>query len=416
MTKPGRGNVYPVGHIDVAVVGGGPGGLMAAEVLATHGLAVTVFDRMPSVARKFVLAGRGGLNITHSEPVDDLLGRYGPARDRLSPAVAHFGPDALREWCAGLGQEPFVGTSGRVFPAGFRATPLLRAWLGRLALLGVELRTRHSWTGWGADGALTFVDGGGSLLEVDARATVLALGGASRPRVGSDGAWVELLRVADVEVTPLRAANCGFTTPWTEPFATRFAGTAVKSVGLAHGGRSTRGDALVTRTGIEGGPVYALAPALRESIEADGSAVMTADLRPDRTVPQLIARLARGRPGDSASTMLRRAWGLAPVGVGLLREATGNRLPDGPEELATLAKAVPVRLTATCPLAEAISTAGGVAFAEVDEAFMLRRRPGVFVAGEMLDWEAPTGGYLLQATFSTAVAAAHGVIDWLGRS
>jgi hypothetical protein len=376
-----------------AVVGGGPAGLMAAEVLGHAGVRVIVIERMPSVGRKLLLAGRGGLNLTHSEPLDGFLARYGEARPRLEAAIAAFGPDDLRAWCAGLGQEPFVGSSGRVFPSGFRATPLLRAWLARLDELGVERRLRCEWAGF--DDAST----------AGADVTVLALGGASWPRTGSNGAWVPLLAAAGVDVRPLRPANSGFAVAWSAVFRERFAGVPLKDVGLTFEGRAARGDVVVTDAGIEGGPVYALSAALRGAIERHGAVELTIDLRPDASIDDLEARLARARPGDSTSNALRRA-GLAPIAIGLLRE-TGVTI--GPAAL----KAVPVRVDAPLPLARAISTAGGIALDEVDGAFMLRRRPGTFIAGEMLDWEAPTGGYLLQATFSTAVAAADGAIRWL---
>jgi uncharacterized flavoprotein (TIGR03862 family) len=397
----------------VAVVGGGPGGLMAAEVLATGGVSVTVFEHMPSVGRKFLLAGRGGLNLTHSEPLETFLDRYGGARGRLAPAIAAFGPDSLRAWCAGLGEETFVGSSGRVFPSSFRATPLLRAWLRRLDDLGVDIRVRHSWTGWDGGGALLVADAAGVVSPVAADATVLAVGGASWPRVGSTGSWVPAVVDAGVEVAPLRPANCGLRVAWTPAFSERLAGTPLKNVALAHGATVARGDAVVTRDGLEGGAVYAVAASLRDEVEAGGEAVLRLDLRPDLPVGRLADRLRRRRPRDSASTALRRA-GLGPVEVGLLREATANQLPADPGELARLVKRLPVPVTGTASIDRAISSAGGVALGEVDETFMLRRRPGTFVAGEMLDWEAPTGGYLLQATFATAVAAARGVLSWLG--
>lgn len=373
---------------------------MAAEVLAGAGVAVTVYERMPSVGRKLILAGRGGLNLTHSEPLEAFLDRYGAARPRLEAAIAAFGPDALRTWCAGLGQEPFVGSSGRVFPAGFRATPLLRAWLARLEGLGVVTRLGHTWTGFDDP-------------AVQADVLVLALGGASWPRVGSNGAWVDALTAGGVDIAPLRAANCGFVVRWSEVFRDRFAGSPLKNVRIVHGDATGRGDAMVDRAGIEGGAVYALSARLRDAIAASGPTDVTVDLRPDVTVDDLTVRIARGRAGDSTSNVLRRA-GLAPAAIGLVREASGNERLDA-AALAALAKAVPLRFESPFPLDHAISTAGGVAFDEIDDAFMLRRRPGTFLAGEMLDWEAPTGGYLLQATFSTAVAAAHGALDWLRR-
>ena len=393
------------GQPTAAVVGGGPGGLMAAEVLAGAGVAVTLFERMPSVGRKLLLAGRGGLNLTHSEPLAQLLGRYGPAEERLAEAVRSFGPDDLRAWCAGLGQPTFVGSSGRVFPEALRATPLLRAWLARLAGLGVQLRVRHTWQGWDGGGALLFLGPSGTeRLHPDV--TLLALGGASWPRVGSDGAWVPVLETAGVAVTPLRPANCGFVVGWSPVFADRFAGGSLKNVRLSFGAVAVRGDTTITTQGIEGGALHVLSASLRDQVAASGSAVLGVDLHPDLTVDDLRLRLARGRAKDSLSTVLKRAGGLQPIAVGLLREVTGNRLPRHPGALARLVKEVRVPVVAVQPLARAISTAGGVALDELDATFMLRRRPGTFVVGEMLDWEAPTGGYLLQATFSTAVRAA----------
>lgn len=395
------------------MVGAGPAGLMAAEVLAGAGVAVVVFERMPSPGRKLLRAGRGGLNLTHSEPLAALLDRYGPARDRLAPAIEAFDPTALRAWCASLGLDTIVGSSGRVFPVGLRAAPLLRAWLRRLDALGVELRTGHRWEGWTPEGALLVTDPSGATSAVEADAVVLALGGASWSRLGSDGTWVEPVTAAGIAVTPLRPANCGFVVPWTARFRERFEGVPLKDVVLSHGGASARGDAVVTATGLEGGAVYAISGRLRDALEAGRPAILGIDLRPDQTVGELAARLRRRRPKDSLATALRRGAHLHPVDIGLLREATGNRLPDDPQHLARLAKAVEVIPTATQPLDRAISTAGGIALVEVDDAFMLQRRPGTFVAGEMLDWEAPTGGYLLQATISSAVAAAYGALSWI---
>ena len=397
-----------------AVVGGGPAGLMAAEVLATAGVAVTVHERMRSVGRKLQLAGRGGLNLTHGEPEDALLDRYGPARARLAPAIVGFGQDDLRAWCAGLGHETFVGTSGRVFPVGLRATGLLRSWADRLAGLGVELAVGETWLGWAGDD-LVLRGAGGEERTVRADVCVLALGGASWPRVGSDGAWVDVVRAAGIEVTPLRPANVGFEVAWSAVFAERFAGTPLKNVSLTFGGRTVRGEAMVTRAGIEGGAVYALSAPLRDALVAVGPVDLELDLHPDLDVAALAARLGRARPSDSFASVVRRA-GLAPVAGALLREVTGNRPPHDPSDLAALAKAVPLRLEGVQSLARAISTAGGIALTEVDDDLMLRSRPGTFVAGEMLDWEAPTGGYLLQAAFSTGVAAGTGALRWLDRT
>lgn len=384
----------------VAVVGGGPAGLMAAEVLASSGvdLEVTVYDRMPSVGRKLQLAGRGGLNLTHSEPLDRLLARYGDdARAVLEPAIRAFDPDALRAWSGGLGQRAVVGTSGRVFPEAFRATPLLRAWLGRLSDLGVELRTGHRWTGF--DDPAT----------VAADAVVLALGGASWPRTGSDGTWVDELASAGIEVCPLRPANGGFVVDWSPLLRERFAGSVLKTVAVAAGDAVAKGDVMVTASGIEGGPVYAIGRRLRDALDDDGPVMLHLDLRPDLDAGELAMRLQnRRRPKDSLSSTLRRTAGLSPAAVAVLREA--GPLPASGRELARRIKDVRLPIVATQPIDRAISSAGGIALHEIDEHFMLRKRPGTFVAGEMLDWEAPTGGYLLQATFSTAVAAARGVL------
>jgi uncharacterized flavoprotein (TIGR03862 family) len=389
---------------------------MAAEVLAGGGARVTLYDRMPSAGRKFLLAGRGGLNLTHSEELERLLDRYGAAKPHLRAAIEAFPPAELRSWCQRLGQETFVGSSGRVFPRSLKTSPLLRAWLQRLDALGVELKARHLWTGWDQDGALAFVGPQGR-SSVHADAAVLALGGASWPRLGSDGGWVEAMRGAGIEVTPLAPANCGFIAPWSEVFRSRFEGIPLKRIALSFAGRCVRGEAIITRDGLEGGAVYGLSAPLREAIAAQGEAMIAIDLRPDLSVAVLAQRLGAPRGKQSFATFLRKTLALAPAATGLLHEAA--RLPLRPSamppaSLAALIKAVPVRLTGTAPLAGAISTAGGIAFSEIDERFMLRRRPGVFVAGEMLDWEAPTGGYLLQAAFATGAAAARGALGWLG--
>ena len=389
----------------VAVIGGGPAGLMAAETLANAGVAVTVFDRMPSLGRKFLMAGRGGLNITHAEPAERFMTRYGEAAAWLSPYIEAFPPTALRSWCDGLGQPTFVGSSGRVFPTAMKASPLLRAWLKRLEGLGVQFILRAQWVGWNEQGQLRFADGG--LFEADA--TVLALGGASWPRLGADGRWTAFL--PDAAITPLRPANCGFCTRWSAHFAQRFAGQPLKRIALSCAGQRVLGELMITAGGVEGGAVYTLSALAREMIARDGMAELHIDLRPDMSAEVLAGRLA-GAGRETLSNTLRKRAGLSPVAIGLVQEAkhAGVERP-----LATLIKALPLRLTAASGLARAISTAGGIELNELDENLMLHHRPGVFAAGEMLDWEAPTGGYLLQACLATGHAAGRGVMNWLGR-
>ncbi|MCJ2014070.1 TIGR03862 family flavoprotein [Methylobacterium sp. J-076] len=400
-----------VKEIPIAVVGGGPAGLAAAEILAGSGRAVTVYDRMPSLGRKLLMAGRGGLNLTHSEPLSAFLARYHP-EGSLAAAVAAFPPAALRAWCADLGEATFVGSSGRVFPESFKASPLLRAWLARLDRLGVAIRTRHRLTGLGAEG-LTFDTPDGP-LAVRPGATLLALGGASWPRLGSDGAWVPLLEGLGAAVSPLRPANAGFTVAWSAPFRERHAGTPLKRIALTFAGQTVRGEAVVTRAGLEGGAVYALSRTLRDAVAARGAARLVLDLRPDLAEEALAARLGGGRKGDTLSARLRKSAGLSPVAIGLLRESAGPALPSEPAALARLIKATALDLTGTMGLDRAISTAGGVALAALDGNAMLRARPGLFLAGEMLDWEAPTGGYLLQGSIAGGRAAAEGLLRWLG--
>ncbi len=393
---------------DLAVVGGGPAGLAAAERLAEAGHTVTVHERMPSVARRLLIAGRGGLNLTHGEALPDFLARYHPAGS-LEAAIRAFPPEALRAWCEGLGQPTFVGSSGRVFPKAFKASPLLRAWLARLDRLGVRVRTRHRLAG--IEGRTLVIDTPEGQVRHAPAAALLALGGASWPRLGSDGSWVGLLEGLGVPVAPLRPANVGFRVAWSEIFRARFAGEPVKRVALTASGRRVLGEMVVTETGIEGGAVYALGRVLREAAEADGSATLALDLRPDLAEADLTARLARSRPGESAASRLRKAAGLAPVAAGLLRESEGGPLPAEPAALAARIKAARLTLAGPEPIARAISTAGGLQ--GIDARFMLPGRPGLFAAGEMLDWEAPTGGYLLQGAFASGRAAAEGMLGWL---
>jgi len=403
---------------NVAIIGAGPAGLMAAEVLAQGGAAVTVYDAMPSVGRKFLMAGRGGLNLTHSEALAPFLARYREATPRLEPAIVAFPPQALRQWSEALGQPTFVGSSGRVFPKAMKASPLLRAWLRRLDSLGVQVALRHRWTGWDETGRLLFQTPNG-LRIVDATATVLALGGASWPRLGSDGTWVEALAVKGVAVSPLRPANSGFLVSWSDIFRDRFEGQPLKGIALKFGGHTVRGEAVVTRAGIEGGAIYALSAELREAVAEAGRATLHVALRPDLQTSDLTSLLSASRGKQSFSNFLRKVTKLPPVSIGLLQEAaavSGIALASlSPASLAELTNAVPVKLIGVAPIARAISSAGGISFDELDADFMIRRLPGTFAAGEMLDWEAPTGGYLLQASFATGAAAGRGVLKWRSR-
>jgi uncharacterized flavoprotein (TIGR03862 family) len=390
--------------------------MMAAEVLARGGAHVTVYDGMPSAGRKLLMAGRGGLNLTHSEPLPRFVARYREAMPQLKPTIEAFSPDALREWSEALGQPTFVGSSGRVFPKAFKASPLLRAWLRRLDAAGVQFAFRHRWTGWDADGRLRLQTAEG-MRAVEANAIVLALGGASWPRLGSDGGWVKVLAAKGIAISPLKPANCGFAIAWSDFFRNRFEGQPLKGVSLSIGLDSARGEAIVTRGGIEGGAVYALSAELREAVLREGQTTLYIALRPDLGTDELTAKLSAPRGKQSSSNFLRKALHLPPVAIGLLQEAakaSGLSLAAmPPADLGHLINAVPVRLTGMAPIARAISSAGGIAFDELDENFMLRRLPGVFAAGEMLDWEAPTGGYLLQASFATGAAAGRGVLKWL---
>jgi len=405
--------------LNIAVIGAGPAGLMAAEILSADGARVTIYDRMPSVGRKFLLAGRGGLNLTHSEPFDAFLARYREAAPHLRAAIEAFPPEALRAWSEALGQPTFVGSSGRVFPQAMKASPLLRAWLRRLDQSGVRLALRHRWTGWNANGELLFETPEG-LASVKPDATVIALGGASWPKLGADGGWIDSFKARGIEIAPLRSANSGFRVGWSDLFRDRFEGQPLKGVALSFGGETVRGEATITRDGIEGGAIYALSAPLRDAVLAHGEAVLHVALRPDLAKPDLITRVSAPRRKQSMSTYLRKAVGLSPVAIGLLQEAAIaaglNLSAMDSETLATFINAVPIKLTGVAPIERAISTAGGIAFNEIDAHYMLRKLPGVFVAGEMLDWEAPTGGYLLQACFATGAAAGLGALEYLKRT
>ena len=385
------------------VIGGGPAGLMAAEVLAKGGVAVDLYEAMPSVGRKFLMAGKGGLNITHSEPIEAFTARYGAQSGKVAAWLAAFGPEHLRAWIHALGIATFIGSSGRVFPHEMKAAPLLRAWLHRLRASGVRIHVRHRWLGWTADGSLRFATPVGEKL-VPADVTVLALGGGSWPQLGSDGAWQDLLTTRAIAVAPLTPANCGFETHWSEHFRARFAGEPLKNIAATFGGTRVRGEAIITEHGIEGGLIYALSAPLRAAIAAEGCAVLFLDLLPNHDAAQIAEILAQ-RGSRSLSSHLKTQLKLTGAKAGLLRDCLDAATLADPARLAAGIKALPLRLTASRPLAEAISSAGGVVFDSLDAGLMLDKLPGVFCAGEMLDWEAPTGGYLLTACFASGQVA-----------
>ncbi len=407
MTKPSH----------VAIIGGGPAGLMAAEVLAAGGAQVEVFDAMPSVARKFLMAGKGGMNITHSEPFEAFLARYGERRPHMEPLLAAFGPDALRDWIHGLGIDTFIGSSGRVFPTDMKAAPLLRAWLHRLRQAGVVFHVRHRWLGWNGDSPVFATPEGEITRTFDG--TILALGGGSWKKLGSDGTWVPLLVARGVVVAPLKPANCGFDSAgWTEHFREKHAGEPVKPVvatvtdvhGIEH---RRQGEFVITAGGVEGGLIYALSSPLRECIAATGEGQLTLDLLPDLDTQRVQTEVAHPRGARSLSSHLQSRLGLKGVKMGLLHEILTKEEFNDPARLAAAIKKLPVRLISPRPIDEAISSAGGVPFEALDAGLMLKALPGIFCAGEMLDWEAPTGGYLLTACFASGRAAGLGVLNWL---
>ena len=403
--------------MNIAIIGGGPTGLMAAEAASTAGAQVDLYDAMASVGRKFLLAGKGGLNLTHSELSEKFLLRYGARRAQIAPLLTSFGPDALRTWALGLGIDTFVGSSGRVFPTDLKAAPLLRAWLRRLRQTGIRFHVRHRWIGWDEQGALSFATPQG-IHSIQADAVVLALGGGSWPKLGSDAMWVPLLARRGIQIAPLQPANCGFDVGWSEHFRTKFAGHPVKSAAVvarnAAGSESWHpGEFVITETGVEGGVIYAVSASLRDEILAKGVATLRLDLAPDRDVPRLTHDLSRSRGKRTMATHLQRQAHIEGVKAGLLREVVSKEDFADPARLAAAIKSLPLRLVAPRPLEEAISTAGGVSFEALDARLMVRTLPGIFCAGEMLDWEAPTGGYLLTACFATGRAAGTGAVAWL---
>ncbi|SDH28050.1 hypothetical protein SAMN05216603_107176 [Pseudomonas benzenivorans] len=398
----------------VAIIGGGPSGLMAAEVLASAGVRVDLYDAMPSVGRKFLLAGVGGMNITHSEAKEAFLARYGQRRAEIARLLAGFDADALRAWIHELGIDTFVGSSGRVFPADMKAAPLLRAWLKRMRELGVQLHTRQRWLGWTADGALRLATTEGE-IAVSADATLLALGGGSWPRLGSDAAWVELLQARGIAIAPLQASNCGFEVAgWSPLLRDKFAGAPLKNVSLRLDDEAPRqGEFVLTANGVEGSLVYALSAPIRERINRHGSATLQLDLLPQSPLGKLQAALSKPRGSQSLAKHLHRQAGIDGVKAALLRELAPAECFNDPARLAAALKALPLTLVRARPLEEAISTAGGVPFEALDARLMLKQLPGLFCAGEMLDWEAPTGGYLLTACFASGRTAGLGILEWL---
>ncbi|MDP2384723.1 MAG: TIGR03862 family flavoprotein [Nitrospirota bacterium] len=403
--------------MNIAIIGGGPAGLMAAETARAAGVEVDLYDAMASVGRKFLLAGKGGLNLTHSEPSEKFLSRYGARRAQVESLLASFGPDALQIWVRGLGIETFVGSSGRVFPKDLKAAPLLRAWLRRLRQSGVRFHMRHRWSGWDAQGAPCFVTPEGN-RSVQADAVIFALGGGSWPKLGSDASWVPLLSGRGLQISPLQPANCGFDVGWSEHFRMKFAGQPVKSVAIIlrndAGAESWHpGEFIITETGVEGGVIYSVSAALRDEILAKGVATLRLDLAPDRDVPRLTHDLSRPRGKRTMATHLQRQAHIEGVKAGLLREVVSKEDFADPARLAAAIKSLPLRLVSPRPLEEAISTAGGVPFEALDRRLMVRKLPGFFCAGEMLDWEAPTGGYLLTACFASGRVAGAGAVAWL---
>jgi uncharacterized flavoprotein (TIGR03862 family) len=402
----------PLQHTEILVIGAGPAGLMAADRLSSRGYGVRVVDAMPSPARKFLMAGRGGLNLTHSEPLFDFIGRYREARSWLAPMIRQFDPHALIDWCHDLGEETFVGSSGRVFPKSFKASPLLRAWLNRLNRQGVTFAFRHRFTDFNHAGhALLLTEKGA--VTIKAKAIVLALGGASWPKLGSRGDWVETLQSRGITVHPFVPANMAVLVDWSDHIIPRFGGEPIKRVELHHNQQTVRGETVLTQSGLEGGAIYALSASIRKALQSQPTTRLTLDLRPDMPEKILIERLQQPRGKASQSTFLHRAAGLAPIGIALMREACGGPLPQDASALTRLIKALPLTITGIAGLERAISSAGGIARDMLDDQLMLKALPGVFACGEMLDWEAPTGGYLLQACFAQGHAVAHGIEQWL---
>ena len=396
------------------IIGAGPAGLMAAEVLLSGGMQVDIYDAMPSAGRKFLLAGKSGLNITHSEPYEKFISRYGEAAEWLKPYLDDFPPSALRAWTEELGIKTFVGSSGKIFPAGMNAVPMLQEWLERLNEQGAKFHFRHHWLGWNEKNALHFETAEGEILT-EADAVILALGGGSRPKTGSNAAWIPILEERGISVAPLKASNCGFDIQWSEHLKTRFAGSPIKSVSLSFGAQKKRGEFVLTENGIEGSLIYTFSAALRDEIEKSGSAIIQLDLMPDWSSERLLKALSKESGSRSLSNHLKKQTGLAGAKANLIWEVLSGNARNDERELAKTIKALPLTLLTPRPLDEAISSAGGIKLDDLDQALMFKKMPGVFCAGEMLDWEAPTGGYLLTACFATGKAAGRGAFAWLQR-
>jgi len=394
------------------IIGGGPAGLMAAGVLLKNGLRVSLYEAKPSPGIKFLVAGKGGLNLTHSEPLEDFLSHYGPRRPQIEPLLKAFGPNEIRKWASNLGIETFIGTSGRVFPKGMKAEPLLKAWLEKLQASGLELHTRHKWVGWGKDHGLLFETPEGE-KERPADAVILALGGGSRPELGSDASGIPFLAEVKVKIAPLKPANCGFDVQWAPHFREKYAGQPIKSAAITFKGLRKLGEFIITENGLEGSLIYAIAAPMRDEIERAGQAILELDLTPNWTLAKVTEKLSRPRGSHSVSKYLKRTLNISGVKSGLLWEFVAREDFSDPERLARAVKSLPIPLIAPRPLEEAISSAGGVRFESLDDQLMLRDVPGVFCAGEMLDWEAPTGGYLLSACFASGYWAGLGVMNWL---
>jgi uncharacterized flavoprotein (TIGR03862 family) len=396
----------------IAIVGGGPAGLMAAHHLIGRGFDVHLFDAMPSLGRKFLMAGKSGMNLTHSEDLDIFLSRYGAAYEKLEHSVTDFGPDQIRQWADDLGVETFIGSSGRVFPTDFKAAPLLRSWLRLLRQGGLTIHVRHRWTGWTETGALMFDTPSGP-FEFKPAACLFALGGISWPKLGSDGTWIPAFKRADINLAPFKASNCGFHVPWSDGFKEKFAGEPVKPVALKVQAQSVKGEFVITPFGVEGSAIYTQSAHLRDQLECDGQAILHLDLTPDRSIENLLNALNKPQGSKSISTHIKRTIGLSGVKAGLLRECFSKDIYSDMTRLATSIKDTPLKITAMRPIEEAISSAGGVTFDQLDENLMIKQTPGIFLAGEMLDWDAPTGGYLLTACFALGRQAGLGIANWI---